>query len=1312
MKKRTLIQPLRRACLVLPVLILLIAGGETRPAGADDRYLFEEISIDQGLSQSIVKAILQDRRGFMWFGTEDGLNRYDGYEFVVFRHDPEDPHTIGYNDITSLREDGAGLLWIGTFHGGLSRYDPATGKFRRFQADASAPDSLSNENVNAIVVDAAGTVWVATDAGLNRLHPQSETWTSYRHDPRNPASLADDRVLSLLVDRSGILWIGTAGGLDRLDLAAIPGRVELVGDNVTPRFRRLRHDPADPHSLSAGGVRALLEDEEGTLWVGTDGGGLNRYDKSTGSFTRYRNDPDDPGSLSNNRVIALCEDGVGNFWVGTRGGGLNRLDRQTGRFVTFRNDPQDPTSLGQDHVFALLADASGVLWIGTYGGGANKILLENKPFVTHSHDPEDPGALGHDIVWTLCEDRAGLLWVGTHGSGLDCLDRSQGRITHYRSSSDDPHGLSSNIVRNVFEDHAGALWIGTHGGGLNVLDRQTGRFASYQENPADPHSLSCNEIRSIYEDRSGVLWIGTYGGGLEEFDRESGTFTHHRAEPEDPTTLSNDIVRTIFEDPDEAGEVLWVGTEGGGLNRLDRRRGTFKRYRNVPDDPTSLSEDHVFSIHEDRAGNFWIGTFAGGLNRFDREAEVFTSYSTEDGLPSNAIYGILEDELGCLWLSTNHGLSRFDPRGEIFRNYDARDGLQSNEFNGGAYHRSQSGEMFFGGINGFNAFFPREIVDNPHQPSVVITDLQIFNKSVEIGAEIGNSVVLTRAITATDAVELSFREKIFTFEFAGLHYVSPQQNRYAYMMEGFEEDWNYVGDRRFATYTSLPPGEYTFRVKAANSDGIWNEQGASLQLTVTPPFWQTAWFRIAGLGFVSGLVLAAHRLRTRSIRRRNRRLQNELAMRRKAEEAMRQAMVAARNANQVKSEFLANISHEFRTPMNGIIGMTNLALQDDLTPELREYLEVVQSSAGSLFDIMNNLLDFSRIESGSLDPDRINFNLPNLLADVTEPLRNQAWDKGLELEVELAPDLPASLMGDQTCLQQVLKQVIGNAIKFTEQGGVTVRVSRERTEGEEARPALRPDSRAGNGDDSRERVRLQFSVRDTGIGIPEENLETIFESFRQVDGSFTRTHGGTGIGLSICRKMLRLMDGSIRVESELGKGSTFHLSAGFLLGALEDRGRAAETDPGELAADTGVEIPATEQPAVGGEATASRRILLVEDMPLNQRVARGILEKAGHQVAVAANGEEALNLLEEAHFDLVLMDIQMPVMNGFEATERIRSSESAIRDLPIIALTAHTLEGDRRRCLDAGMDGYVPKPVKSKVLYRTIDRVLEMKCAC
>ena len=811
----------------------------------------EHLSLEEGLSQSIVEAILQDRRGFLWLATEDGLNRWDGHRFTVFRNVAGDERSLSYNDLKCLSEGRDGAIWVGTFEGGLNRFDPATGQVTRFRHDPADPSSLPANIVRAVLPDRDGRVWVGTQGGgLARLDPAKGTFERFRHDAANPGSLAHDDVRALLLDRAGTLWVGTwGGGLDRLDRAR--GLFEHVPSEGGP---------------GAALVGALLEDRAGVLWVGTYGGGVLVRDPVLGRLGRHAG----LGALPSPLVKALAEDHEGTLWVATDGGGLLRLERKTCAVRALRHDPASPRSLATDRVWSLFEDRSGVLWIGTYGGGLNALDLGRKRFRHVRHDPRDPTSLAHDIVWSFHEDPDGTVWVGTDSAGLQRWDRGRDVFRGYRHDPRDPASLAHDTVRFVRADASGNLWVATSGGGLDRLDRATGRFEHHRHDPRDPASLAHDDLRTVFEDRSGSLWVGTFGGGLDRLDRATGRFEHHRHDPADSGSLSNDFVRCLLEDSRGA---LWVGTQGGGLNRLDRATGRFERWRAAPDEESSLSNDYVFALHEDASGALWIGTYGGGLNRLDPATGRFTRFTSRDGLSSDSVYGILEDERGRLWLSTNRGLNVLDPTTGAIHAWDASDGLQSDEFNGGAYYESPRGEMFFGGIRGFNVFFPSEIVTRTDPAPVILTELLLANRPVPVGPTADGRTLLTRFAGYSDEVRLSHEDALVSIEFSALHFAAPRKIRYAYRLDGFDREWVPAGaDRRVASYTGLPPGRYLFRVKAANPDGVWGREEARLAIVVTPPFWGTWWFRLA-----SALVLAA--VAAVVVRRRLRTVRLEAAMR-------------------------------------------------------------------------------------------------------------------------------------------------------------------------------------------------------------------------------------------------------------------------------------------------------------------------------------------------------------------------------------------------------------------------------------------------
>lgn len=781
----------RRGALPFLAFTFLAAFAPALSAQQED-LVFKHLSIEQGLSQSIVGATTQDRRGFMWFVTEDGLNKFDGYGFEVFKHDAKDPASLSHNEIKCIAEDRKGLLWVGTFYRGLERFDPSTRRFTHFQ-----------------------------------------------HDPQDPKSLANDIVWALLVDRDGRLWVGTGeGGLDLFDEAA-------------GTFKHFRHDPKDPCSLSNNDVRALLEDKSGAIWVGTAAGGLNRLDPATGKFTCWTHDPSNRKSLSSNDVRSLVQDADRGLWVGTNGGGLNRFVRPTGTFLRYQHSPNTPTSLAGDRIFSLYRDRSDILWVGTYGNGVSRCDLGKKQFVHFRNDPNDSNSISSDIVWSFFERPPGTLWVGTNDGGLNRIDRASGRVTHYQHDPGNPNSLSHNSVRMVIADRAGMIWLVTKGGGLDRLDPRTGVFKHYRHDDRDPGSLSHDELRMVMEDSLGTLWVGTYGGGLDRFVPATDRFVHYRADSGDPKSISGNYVRTAMED--KSG-TLWFGTHGSGLNKYDRASGTFTRYRNDPKDPSTISNDFIFCIHEDRAGRLWVATYGGGLNLLDRKTGTFTAFRKSDGLPDDAVYGILEDPSGKLWLSTNSGIARFDPNTRKVRSYTMADGLQSNEFNGGAFYQNKRGEMFFGGINGFNVFDPARIRDDEYRAPLVFTDFQLYNHTVPVGPMPDGRTLLTRAIYDTPRVELTHRDRVVSFEFASLDYASPEKNRYAYMLEGLDRDWTELGNRRTLMFTTLPHGRYTLQVKGTNGDGVWNEEGAALRIVVNPPWWRTLWAYILYAFLLTGAV--------------------------------------------------------------------------------------------------------------------------------------------------------------------------------------------------------------------------------------------------------------------------------------------------------------------------------------------------------------------------------------------------------------------------------------------------------------------------
>jgi signal transduction histidine kinase/streptogramin lyase len=1063
----------------------------------------------------------------MWIGTLSGLNRFDGTGVKLYRNDPDNPNSLSHNVARALAVDQSGFLWIGTWGGGLNQFVRETDTFIRYQHDPDDPRSLSHNIVRAVYEDHSGTIWVGTMEGLNKLDRDVGQFTRYQHDPDDSNSLSDNVIWSIFEDSAGVLWVGTENGLNRFD-----------PDSET--FVHYRKNPDEPVSLSHNSVRSVFEDRLGNLWVGT-GGGLDKLNPDRTQITSYQHDENDPQSLSHNIIHWVHEDRSGRLWIGTWGGGLNLFDRDTETFTSYRHNSADPYSLNSDSIWQIYEGQQDMLWIATEGG-ISYFDGRAKPFHHYRAIPGAPNSLSDSHVNSLHAGQDGVVWVATNSGGLNKFERQTEAFTQYLNSASDLIDISNDNLTAAYEDQMGLIWIGTRGTGLIKYDPDTEQITNYRYDDTNPHSLSYDSVVNIYEDRNGTLWIGTYGGGLNAFDRDTEQFTRYQHNPSDPHSLSANVVISVYED--RAG-VLWVGTISDGLNKLDRETGEFIHYRHDASDPHSLSGDAIASIYEQETGDFWIGT-ASGLNKFDRQKDqVVGYYFTKHGLPDETISGILEDEHGVLWLGTQNGLSRFDPNTESFRNYTISDGLQGKSF--ALYSspsKSPSGEMFFAGSGGFNAFYPDHIVDNLNPPPVLITSFQLANKPVPIG---GDSV-LQKSILETDELVLSYQDNIFSLEFVALDYRDPEKNRYKYKMEGFEEEWNKVDSaRRFATYTNLDPGDYVFRVIASNNDGIWNEEGASIRITITPPWWETAWFRI-GLGvLVIGLLAGGFRWRVSSLQARSRELETQVSERTQelqvAKEDAEEAKEIAEEANQAKSTFLANMSHELRTPLNAILGFTRLMARDEsLSAQQQDRLKIINRSGEHLLDMVGDILTLSRIEAGRVRLSEETFALLQTLEDIGRIFQSRAHGKGLRFLPELADELPSYLRGDVGKLRQVLINLLDNAVKYTQEGGVYLRARAETMDGD-------PD-----------RVMLQMEVEDSGPGIPSDRLDEIFETFVRFEPT-QQTEAGAGLGLSISKSLVDMMGGELAVESQVGQGTRFEVKVPMVLADGEAAGPAEPSLP-------------------------------------------------------------------------------------------------------------------------------------------------------
>ena len=1128
----------KKFLIVLSLIIYLITNQVLAT-----KFSFDHLTVKDGLSQSWVRAIHQDMYGFIWIGTNDGLNLYDGYKFTVFKNNPRDPFTISGNIINDITETPDSTLWIATSEGVCTFNRPYNRFSHRF---------FSHIDVYSLALEHDHTIWMGTDSGLFKLDLKTKQLNTCAKNSFNKMNPEDRAVSKVYLSKDNNIWFISPSGLH-------------VYLEESDRIKSYSHNDRNPQSLSSNRVLDIFQDHAGRFWVGTQSGldiFMNAFEKpDTGIFKHYRNKTHNPNHLNNDVVSFLFEDAKHRLWIGTEHNGLymqnlEEFDEEKLHLKHITYNPNNPDSLNNNTINYIYEDDQHNLWFGTFGNGINIFSSFRNKFQHLFKIPNNKNALIHNYVNVFLEDEK-YLWIGTEG-GLSRYNKKNKDFKHFIHDPNDSGSISSNAVWALCKDRFGDLWVGTWAGGLNRFNSETGTFEHFYHHPEDPKSIGSNNVFSIYEDTGGILWVGTMGGGLSRYNRQNKSFTNYNT---NNSNIHENFVESIIEI--DNGKLLLANVSSTEV--FDTKTNKFiRRYINIPGDTSSLNGKKIYTNYQDSQGNLWIGTDAG-INLLDTATGTFICYRTQDGLPDNSIKSIVEDDLGNLWLGTNKGLSKFingvrTPYEPKFRNFTIEDGLQSYEFNRRASLKGKDGLLYFGGTNGYNIFMPGSIKYNPYVPRVIISDFHLFNKPVEIGKK---DSPLKKHISLTDQITLDHDQDVFTFHYVGINYICPANNQYAYKMENFEKKWNYVGNKKEATYTNLDPGEYMFRVKASNNDGLWNEKGTSLKIKILPAWYETILFRIlliiflAGIGFliyiyrIKSLQKQKEKLemtvekRTQELNEKNRALIRQTTLLNEANSQLkdRQDRIEEQSEelrsqtdelrykneqleylNATKDKFFSIIAHDLKNPFNNILGFMDLLRKEVFNwpiEKTERIINVVYNSTKSAYELLENLLTWSRTQRDSIQFKPIDIEAKLIVDKALQIVKENAENKNIRLNYKIDPP-GLHFTADYNMVFTILRNLLNNAIKYTpREGHVELTIQKNKDH-------------------------FEIRVQDSGIGMDEETRKHLFDIHNKESQPGTENEKGTGLGLILCKEFIDKHKGSIEIGSKKDKGSAFIIKIPFI----------------------------------------------------------------------------------------------------------------------------------------------------------------------